>query len=109
MAKPRKVSAMTTQAPSKPTPPKTPKAPAESSKRSLTDARPAMWPSGEEGKPDARWIIGRSTVGNATGLSAFRLRDGYNPDLTKIPESGNVTLTLDANNYVVGIGITASL
>ena len=91
-------------------PPKPGKAPetdkAKTAKVTLEYTRAAV---DAKTNPPTRYLIGRRTIGNASGLSAFVLADKYTPDLGKLPESGTVTLTLDDSARVVGIGISASL
>lgn len=58
---------------------------------------------------DGRYIIGRKTVGESKGLSAWPLGAEYKPDLGKLPAEGSAQLTVDANGYVVGIAVSATL
>jgi len=57
-----------------------------------------------------RYIIGRRTVGEPAGLSAFPIHKDYKPDLTRIPtgDGASVVLTVESG-YVVGVGLTATL
>lgn len=75
----------------------------------LEDARGVMQ-FDEQGNPTARYVIGRRTVGKVgefSGLTAFRLADGYEPDVNKITGTANVIV----NNHgaATGIEITATL
>lgn len=93
-----------------PKPPKTAKPPVTgNTKVSLQDVRPAFHQPGDDATVINRYIIGRKTVGQASGLSAFLIDAKYEPDLTKLPDTGTVSLVVNTGGYVTGIRVEADL